>query len=277
MALSDPSAAPEPPRDAPPLDLPPFDFGGVLSQTFSVFWRGFPTFFLLGLLAAVAGLAGQAALLGPGVLLAPEDPDWLLRTLEQPGGWALFVISSAVLPVLAFSVATAMIVQAAYDVKLERPLRASAYVAPALTRLPWVVLISLIVTIAAALGMLALIVPGLYVYALFSVSVPAIMIERRGFDALARSARLTKGYRWPVLGLLVVILVIASAAGALAGLAAAPAVLVGGAPAWVLTAANALMSGLTTGLFGVAVAIVYARLRELKEGLIVGDMANVFS
>jgi hypothetical protein len=58
--------------------------------------------------------------------------------------------------------------------------------------------------LAVALGLVALVVPGLMIAAAFLVAMPAIVVERLGIqDAFYRSRWLTRGYRWHVFGLIV--------------------------------------------------------------------------
>ena len=126
--------------------------------------------------------------------------------------------------------------------------------------------------------MLALILPGIWVYGVFAVTVPALVIERVGFGAMRRSAELTKEYRWPVIGTMVVIFIAAMALNLI------PTTIVGllltGSLGTVtiilLTVLTAFLSTFTYGLIGIAVALIYARLREFKEGVGVDNLAAVF-
>lgn len=60
----------------------------------------------------------------------------------------------------------------------------------------------LLTLIGVVLGMVMLIVPGLFLATIWAVSIPSIVVERlRGVDGMSRSAWLTEGYRWPVFAL----------------------------------------------------------------------------
>jgi hypothetical protein len=64
--------------------------------------------------------------------------------------------------------------------------------------------------IGVALGLLLLVVPGLFLLTIWAVIAPVIVIERRGvFEAFGRSRQLVKGQGWPVFGTLVVAFLIA--------------------------------------------------------------------
>jgi hypothetical protein len=62
-------------------------------------------------------------------------------------------------------------------------------------------------------GLLLLIVPGLYLLAVWAVVAPVIVVERRRvFDAFGRSRQLVRDNGWPVLGAVLTAFVIAAAA-----------------------------------------------------------------
>ena len=63
--------------------------------------------------------------------------------------------------------------------------------------------------IAITIGLILLIVPGLYLLTIWAVIVPVIVLERLGvFDSFGRSQNLVKGYGWPVFGVLICLFVI---------------------------------------------------------------------
>ena len=75
--------------------------------------------------------------------------------------------------------------------------------------MPAVLVVSVIVVGGIFIGSLFLVVPGLILAVLWWIAVPAVVGERKGvFAALGRSAELTKGYRWQVFGLVLVVLLI---------------------------------------------------------------------
>jgi heme/copper-type cytochrome/quinol oxidase subunit 2 len=115
----------------------------------------------------------------------------------------------------------------------------------------------------------------------YSVIVPAIVIDRAGFRAMGRSAALTKNYRWPIIGALIlmilciflVVFVIAFSAMAAIGLSGGvdtPSVL----GPWLL--AEAAFSAIAYGWLSITIALIFARLKEIKEGVSVSDLVDVF-
>ncbi|TIP07419.1 MAG: hypothetical protein E5X90_19990, partial [Mesorhizobium sp.] len=70
--------------------------------------------------------------------------------------------------------------------------------------------IGLLVGIGSALAMIALIVPGIILWLGWSMSVPVLIQERLGvFGSMSRSRALTKGNRWSLFGLFLVLVIIA--------------------------------------------------------------------
>lgn len=64
-------------------------------------------------------------------------------------------------------------------------------------------------TIGMMIGMMLLIVPGLILITIWSVSAPALVAENTGvFGAFSRSQTLTKGIRWNVFGALIVFAIV---------------------------------------------------------------------
>lgn len=120
-------------------------------------------------------------------------------------------------------------------------------------------------------GLLLLVLPGLWLFAVFFVAVPVAVVERPGaFASLWRSAELTKGYRAHCLAaallLTLLSLGVVAALAAAAGLGETRAGLIAG------EAIGALVGSLGS----VASAVAYHDLRVAKEGADPGAMARVF-
>lgn len=257
------------------VEKTPFGVGGVISDTFSVFFSRFGTFFILGLIPALI-VAGATYLLLGDLAIGDDDPAAFAELFATPAGLALFFAATLVLPVLGFSISTAMIVRAAYDVKLGRPTNLGAYVGPAIANIIPIVVLTLLITLLASVAMLALIVPGLYVYAMFSAAVPAIVIERAGFGALGRSAALTKNYRWSVLGAFLIMVVIAVLTSSVIQFGVIDTIRNAGVTPALVLLIFAAMNGLLGGVSAVFYSMIYARLRAIKEGAGVDQLAAVF-
>ncbi|MEM8870592.1 MAG: hypothetical protein AAGE38_09345 [Pseudomonadota bacterium] len=64
------------------------------------------------------------------------------------------------------------------------------------------VILSLAVAFLVVIGLMALIVPGLYATAVFIAVTPLILFENAGWDALRRSHQMTKPFVWPIAGVI---------------------------------------------------------------------------
>ncbi|MGH2540774.1 MAG: hypothetical protein ACRDGK_09655, partial [Actinomycetota bacterium] len=74
-----------------------------------------------------------------------------------------------------------------------------------------VLLISVLVGLAVLGGFILLIIPGLIFLVMFSVAIPALVVEnRRGTDAMGRSWNLVKGHFWHAVGVILLALIIAA-------------------------------------------------------------------
>lgn len=289
--------------DATALQSKPQSLGvaGVLGSTFSIFFSRFGTFFLLGFLPALVVLAINFLLIGPSALGA-ADPQEMAELFSSPAGIALFVVGSLLLPLVGYAISTSMIVRAAYDAKLNRPTNLGAYVGPALAKILPIVLTSLaimlIVVLAAALvvapgaalaaavgpeaaglplvlfGIVALVVV-FYLYATYFVAIPAIVIENIGLGAIGRSWGLTRNYRWSVIGAFFILVLFLLGFQFLVGFALLPVLLEMGPV--IAIGASAVINGVLAGVIAVFSSVLYARLREIKEGASVDDLATVFA
>lgn len=248
----------------------PLGVGALISESFSVLGKNFVPVMLLAGIPALLGLVVSGAFIGWNVTLGTgEISNDQLANPQQlfAGAMIAFLIQMVV-----YGLAVALLVQLAYAAKLGRAINIGAYIGPAFAAAPAIVVLSIVAAILFAIGLLALIIPGLWLYAVFFVMAPAVAIERVGFSGLGRSAQLTKEYRWPIVGLLLLLGLIL---GVMSFIAQALTGLFGGgfAPALVV---QIIISAFTSGISAIAVALTYARLREIKEGVSVDDIVGVF-
>ena len=128
-----------------------------------------------------------------------------------------------------------------------------------------------LVTLVLSVGSFVLMVMWL-------VYVPAIAIEEKGvFASLGRSAQLTKGRRWAIVGVFVVVMIavfvpllaiVSTTDLSIDALTASPLTLFG--------AIGHVFYALTTAFFAVLVTVAYFYLRIEKEGSGVEDVVSVF-
>lgn len=245
-----------------------FDLGRVIGRTFSTIKANWIAFF-----AAAALFVGI-----PSALMAFGQAD--LTTGETSAvafglmilGWALYLIGVYVVQ--------GMVVRAAINSFNDKQTTfGEALSAGVKVFLPLLGL-AIVAGIATGFAYILLIVPGIMLTVLWSVSAPAVVAEKRGiFEAMQRSRDLTRGYRWHIFGLLVIYLVLSMIVGMLVGGVnlAAGGTFSGGAPGAVVNmVSNALTNTLTSVVASAGVAALYYELRAIKEGAGPEQLASVF-
>lgn len=254
----------------------PLGVGAIIGESFSIFFRKIVAIFIVSLVPTVIGLLISGALIGFGTALGTDTPDF-----TQPGAAVGFAVST-IISIAIYGLTIALLVQLAYDAKLGRPINIGGYLSNGIKNLLPVVILTIVATIAFGIGFALLIVPGLWIYAVICVTVPAIVIDRAGFGGLGRSARLTKGYRWPIVGAVIlmflIIMGVGMVAGIVIGLVGAGAVGAGlGIGAIVaLLLVQGVINTLSYGFSSIVTALIFARLKEIKEGVSVDDLVAVF-
>jgi hypothetical protein len=111
----------------------------------------------------------------------------------------------AAISVIISALLQAAIIRGAALASVGDPLDVDASYRYGFRRFGSVIWVSLLVGLAVGIGFILLIIPGLILLVLLSVSIPALVVEdRRGTDAMGRSWNLTKGSFWHVAGVIVV-------------------------------------------------------------------------
>lgn len=245
--------------------LPPLGVFGLIAQTFRLFFARFGTLFPLAFVPALAlALIGWA--ITPVVL--PENFDPTVDVFPAPtfGDLLLGVLSM----VIGFFVIGFMCL-AALDAVMGRSHTIGQYTRQTMRQLLPIGVLGIALTVMAAIGGMLLIVPGLYVLARFLPWVESVVFEDVGWSGLGRAQQLTEGYRWPLVGavLLMGVIVVAII------VAVSPIMLAvsGGGLALATVLLEAVISGLYYALIAIFTALIYARLREIKEGMTIAQIA----
>jgi hypothetical protein len=176
----------------------------------------------------------------------------LLALAGTVGFWLGFVVS-----VVAAFLLQATLVKAVQDVRDGRAdMSIRETVSAALPYIWPVAGASILAAIAISIGLLLLIVPGLFLITIWAVIVPVIVIERSGVLAsFGRSRELVRGRAWHVFGTLVLVYLIMLVVNIVLGLVfrALPHVLGSGL--------SAIISGtLISPFLALVVTLVYYRL-----------------
>lgn len=137
-----------------------------------------------------------------------------------------------------------------------------------------VVGLMILLVIAVYIGLIFLIVPGVILFVMWAVASPALVAERTGvFGAFGRSRQLTKGARWKVFGVELIIMVISwviygvVAAGVFRSLETGGAAEIArnGLPfGWLVL--NAVISTFVNAFWSTVQTSLYVELRNWKDG-----------
>jgi uncharacterized membrane protein len=244
--------------------------GRVLSRSFEVLSRHFISFPLLAalpLLLAFVGVAAATAaiLLGSAQGQAPQAFGPVVAVVVAGVVIGLFFIAFWV-------VAQAMILFGAFQEMRGRQVRIGEAARKALARLPSMIGLGICFTLAVFLGLILLVFPAFIFISMFYVALPACIVEKLGpFDSLSRSAALTKGHRWKVFGLYLLMAItswiVNFVISMLLGLSGNQAIAGVGSLIW-LSFLGAYQA--------VTFAVLYHDLRVAREGVDIEQMTAVF-
>ena len=234
------------------------DIGRTVSRTFESLGRHFLPF------------SGLALLLG-------AVPAFLSSyvSLEALPGVTSFIWIGYLVSILFGYVLQAALVRSMILDLSDRPVDVTGSLVAALQLLPQMVGLAILCTIAAFLGMLLLIVPGIIIYIMLSVSVPVLVEERLGvIESMSRSSALTQGSRWRIFWLLFLFVLFYFLVSVTSGLLM---MAVGADNMILLFALQAVVAGIVA-LVGAAVAAsLYIELRTVKEGATADGLAEIFA
>lgn len=136
------------------------------------------------------------------------------------------------------------------------------------------------------LGMILLIVPGIILALMWTVAGPALVVERCGvFAAFGRSRALTKGHRWTILGLFVLVIVLVWIVSVVVGLVTAgtmsftslAAMRMAGQLPIAYTLLSLVTGTLISAFFATLFANLYFALKEAREGPETIVLAEIFA
>ena len=248
----------------------------TIGAWFSLFFGRFPQVFILGLVPAICTNLFIHWTISP--LLISPDTRWIAVALTNVVG------------MIGAGITTALVVQYAIDTMNGRPMRIGHYLATigavlfplctcsVITGSAVILVVLLIVAPGLLIGNLVLtlfltipaLVAALFVASLWACVTPVIVMERAGFRALARSPQLTKGHRLAVIGAVAIALIVGGillqGGTYFTRFLGNPDTMSISMVMLVQNSVQTVIAGFVAGFLGVFSAVLYTRLRALKDG-----------
>jgi hypothetical protein len=234
-----------------------FRVGAVISRSRSMLWRHFPTFFAVGVIASLPIL----------LLVFTETDESADEEILSDLLWMLILVS-----LMVFStIGQAVIIHASFQDMRRGPVRLVESLNVVLRGF-WSLIGLALAGLLTLVGLMLMIVPGLILSTLWFVMLPACIVEQLGpWTSLRRSQELTRGHRWKVFGL-TVLLIIATFGGSSV------------IESWVTAATNPIVgragevmwTGIWMAFTATTTIATYRYLRVTKEGIDIEPIAVVF-
>jgi len=233
--------------------------GSVISRSGAVLLRHLLTFFIVALVGY-----------SPALLLAGMQTTSPIEPAEAVTQLNLVILGLLLMLVLSM-LSYAIVVQATFQDMRCRPVRLTESLNVALSRFLPLIGLAFVGGFLMVLGLILLIIPGLILNTMWFVWVPACVVERLGpWTSLRRSRELTKGSRWKLFALTLLLLVANLGSSLLASwLAALAGPIVG-------LVGQMLWTGISGAFSAIVMTVTYYDLRVIKEGVDIEQITAVF-
>jgi hypothetical protein len=229
-----------------------FRIGRVLNRAWDILAPNAPLFIGITFIVAL-----------PSLLYLVRDP-------RLPGYIPLFLIA-VFGGIVVNAIGQAVLLFGAFQQLRGEPVRMGEAVQRALARFFPLIGVGILSGLGFILGFIFLVVPGLILITMWSVAIPVCLVEGLGSGAsLTRSSELTKGHRWQIFGIIILLGIISAVVGGLIGFVLSTAGLV------VAALAKVIWTAVWTAYWNCALIMIYHDLRVAKEGVDTEQIAAIF-
>jgi len=238
-----------------------FRVGRVLNRTSSVLSRNFLIFFVV---TAVAHLPALLFFKSTTMDANASGTEIAVAFSMMIGGLLLMIVLS--------TLSQAIVLYGAFQNMRGREVSLSESLQVGLRRFFPIIGLAFLVTLLGMLAAIALIFPAFILFTMWFVATPVCVVEQLGpWSSMRRSRELTKGHRWKIFGLFVLMIIISAVAG---GTIQAAFTAMGGTP--LALVGDVLWNGVWGAFYAIAVVVTYHDLRAAKEGIDIDQIAAVF-
>jgi uncharacterized membrane protein len=239
-----------------------FRVGRVLNRTSSVLSRNFLIFFVV---TAVAHLPALLLFKGSASTGAAASG-------QEIAIGAAMVFLGLILMIVFSTLSQAIVLYGAFQDMRGRHVSLQESLQVGLSRFFPIIGVAFLMSFLGMLAALALIFPAFILFTMWFVATPVCVVERLGpWKSMRRSRELTKGHRWKIFGLMLLLIMANAIAGptittSLTAIGGTPLALVG----------DVLWNGVAGAFYAISVVVTYHDLRAAKEGVDIDQIAAVF-
>lgn len=229
-----------------------FSVGGVIGRAVSIYFQNLTTFIPMSIIAYLPVWIGIVVL---GDAAVPE-----LESGAPAGFSGSFLILTLLAMLASYWLQAALVYGTIATMRGNRASMGETF-SRSLGALGAVILLAIVISICVGLGFMLFIVPGIIIAVMFWVAIPAEVVERGGvFASLKRSRELTKGHRWSIFALFVLLVVLMMVISGALGLILGQSE---GLPGILF---QEVLGMFVSGIWAVITAVAYHDLRVIKEG-----------
>jgi hypothetical protein len=193
--------------------------------------------------------------------------------LDQAAVQSAILLGLGLLLMMVLSVLSqAVVLYGAFQDMRGRPVRLAESLQVGLRRFFAIIGLGIAMSLIGGIASILFLIPGLILFTMWFVATPVCVVEKLGpLGSMGRSSRLTKGHRWKIFGLFLLLIIISVVVSqSLAVILAA----VGGVTLALFGAV--IWGGVWGAFYAISVVVTYHDLRAAKEGTDIEQIAAVF-
>lgn len=248
----------------------PRSIGGVLDDAISLYRRSFSSVWPLTLATAVV-MAVPGIFMGLRLARSmPGGPAAIFAMMRAPSYWLTYAVI-----MLAYLVVQGALLSALDAFAAGRPATLGEALNTGVNLLPRMLAVSILFGIMLMVGLLLLVVPGIYLWGIYQLAFVALIVERSGISqAFGDSRRLIKGYWWRsatvITVAIIIVIVLSVIAGVINGVLAA---VFGFGSVTAVVSQHIIAAALNVFLFPLLPCFLLAMYYDLKLRHEGGDLA----